>query len=168
MRTKTKPFLLGFSLLAVPIPFTVSRAQNVNAQAGSIAGTTFLIDQSGNKSFIPDASVVLRGPVSATTKSDEEGRYSFHLLPGGTYTITAKLPGLAAVKTVSVKAGETSDVPIQLKLIEADSAIHVTVSGSNTDVTQPLTLSISESALRNLQVNPLVDSSRKMALESSL
>lgn len=147
MTTKTKLFLLSLSLL---IPFTVSGAQNANTKGGSIAGTTFLIDQSGNQTFVPDASVVLHGPVSATTKSDGQGGYSFHSLPGGTYTITAQLPGLAAVKTISVNEGETSEVPLQLKLIEVKTAVHVTASANDTDVKQPTpTVSIGEPVLRD-------------------
>lgn len=142
--------MLSLSLLTVLIPFTVSDAQDVNIQRASIVGTTFLIEQSGNQSVVPDSSVVLRGPASATTKSDGNGRYSFHSLPAGTYTITARVSGLEVVKTISLKEDETSEIPLQLKLIEVKSAVNVTASANDTDVTQSTpTVSIGESALRD-------------------
>lgn len=150
MKKKNKSSLVSLSLLAVLIPFTVSGAQIVNTQGSSIIGTTFVIDQSGNQSCVPNASVVLRGPVSATTNSDAEGRYSFHSLPSGTYTIIAHLPGLEAAETVSTKRGETSEVPLQLKLIEVKSAVHVTASMNDANVARPApNASIGESTLRN-------------------
>ncbi len=98
-----------------------------------------MTDESG--AVIPAATVTISGNGSPrTTQSQADGSYSFTGLPAGQYTVTLDYPGFTPFsRTVSVTAGGTVEVPIQLSLstevqkvtVRADSGPTVSVEPEN-------------------------------------
>ncbi len=106
---------------------------------GSISGDVFTKDAGGGPSVLPDARVVLHGPMIEgpviqreaikETQSDARGAYTFDSVPPGKYTVEANAPGLIATLEVEVKSGETSAAPLELSIVAVTST--VTVTGSD-------------------------------------
>ena len=98
-----------------------------------------MTDESG--AVIPAATVTISGNGSPrTAQSQADGSYSFTGLPAGQYTVTLDYPGFTPFsRTVSVTAGGTVEVPIQLSLstevqkvtVRADSGPTVSVEPEN-------------------------------------
>jgi len=102
-------------------------AQNVGGMRGQI------VDPSG--AIVPGASVALTtGKNVFTTKSGQDGAYSFREIPSGIYTLTVTADGFAALtKTnVSIAGGQmrTQDVSIKIAVQEQD----ITVTDRNRGV----------------------------------
>src|SRR5271157_5423189 len=106
---RIKHFLLLLSALAV-FSFTAP-AQQATA---TIKGT--LTDDSG--AVIPAARVALvSNGTTKTTQTQGDGGYNFAGLAPGQYTVSISFPGFAAFsKTITVSAGGTIQVPIQLAI----------------------------------------------------
>ena len=81
---------------------------------GTIKGV--LTDDSG--AIIPAASVALSGPAGkSAVQSQADGSYTFSGLRPGDYTVSVVFPGFQPVsKTVTVQAGGTVQLPIQLAI----------------------------------------------------
>ena len=57
----------GFATAASAIP--------ADTAAAKVEGTVFLLDASGNRSFVAGAKVKLNGPVTFEVETDQDGKY---------------------------------------------------------------------------------------------
>jgi Carboxypeptidase regulatory-like domain len=104
---------------------------------GTVKGT--LADESG--AIIPAATVTITGTSGArTAQTQGDGSYSLLNLTPGQYTVSLSYPGFAPFsRTVTVAAGATVQVPIQLALsaevqkvtVSADTGFTVSVEPEN-------------------------------------
>ncbi|MFB3815741.1 MAG: TonB-dependent receptor domain-containing protein [Terriglobales bacterium] len=118
-------FFVGLACLALLVagmPFV----QAQTATTGQIAGT--VVDPTG--AVVAGAKITLTSDVGVRREavSDAIGRYSFALLPPGSYTVTVSAPSFGAVtlKDVIVRITEITPLTISLKLAEAKEAVQVT------------------------------------------
>src|SRR6266478_4039840 len=117
--------ITALAVLSSWIPTT--RAES---QLGEVRGTIFTIDPDGSRSVIPGANVTLKGrSASAEAVSDEQGHYRFAAVPAESYVIDVKAPSLAGTASITVVAGATSDVPVELKVEAVKDS--VTVEGTS-------------------------------------
>ena len=116
--------------------------------SGSIRGSVFTTTQNGEPAVLPGARIVLHGPVSKETESDDHGAFVIGGLPPGMYDIEASAPGLNATVTAEVKPGEAAVVPIELGMAAVDSSITVAANDVPT---------IEESAQKNTITQSVVE-----------
>ncbi len=116
--------------------------------SGSIRGSVFTTTQNGEPAVLPGARIVLHGPVSKETESDDHGAFAIGGLPPGMYDIEASAPGLNATVTAEVKPGEAAVVPIELGMAAVDSSITVAANDVPT---------IEESAQKNTITQSVVE-----------
>jgi hypothetical protein len=95
-----------------------------------LQGTVF-VGNPGSESWVAHAKVVVIGPVAAETETTEDGRYIFSALPPGTYSVDASFESLAAAQTVTLKAGEILQLPLQLKPSAIKSSVDVVASDAD-------------------------------------
>ena len=103
---------------------------NLLAQQLTISGT--ISDSSG---AVPNASVVLRNPIGATTQvtANEVGQYRFAGLQAGAYELTVSRGGFVPATRGLTLAGESRTVDITLEVGGISSSIDVTdVAGRTT------------------------------------
>jgi hypothetical protein len=98
------------------------------ATPGSIRGTVVTKTQNGEPAVLPDARIVLRGPVTRETQSDAQGAFAIDGLPPGMYEVEVSAPGLSATIAVEVKPGTTSVVPIELGMATVASTVSLAAS----------------------------------------
>ncbi|HEY1339683.1 MAG TPA: carboxypeptidase regulatory-like domain-containing protein [Bryobacteraceae bacterium] len=115
-------FLLAFSLAGQP-------------STGTIKGV--LTDNSG--AIIPAAPVSLTGNgVQKTAQTQADGSYTFTGLAPGEYTVHAVFPGFSPVeKKVTVAAGSTVQVPIQLTVTAEKQEVTVSAEAGPTVSVEP-------------------------------
>ncbi len=115
--------IVGFS--------TLSYAQ----QTGTIKGT--LTDDSGG--IIPAATISLKGNGAAkTAQTQSDGSYTFVGIPPGAYTVNVTIPGFQpANKPVTVSAGGTAQVPIQLSVQAEKQEVTVAAEANTTVSVEP-------------------------------
>jgi hypothetical protein len=106
--------------------WTSSAFAQVNPSA-RVSGNLFVVDSQG-RSFVPNVTVQLSGPVSLETHTDSEGHYSFENVPLGKYMISALTPGLTATDSFTIERPELIERNIELKPTELKT--DVTVSDS--------------------------------------
>jgi Carboxypeptidase regulatory-like domain len=106
-----------------------ARAQSISA--GTVAGT--VTDPSG--AAIAGATVTIHNPVSnyqQATPTDAAGAYRFNNVPPNTYRLEVKVPGFTPyTQDVAVHSTVPVNVPVQLALAGAETAIQVEASGAN-------------------------------------
>jgi hypothetical protein len=114
--------------------FLVLQAQS-QSSPGTVKG--ILTDESG--AVIPAATVTLTGGGAAkTAQSQADGSYSFTGLAPGQYTVNLNFPGFAPfTRTVTVAAGLTVQVPIQLSLSTETQRVTVSAETGPTVSTEP-------------------------------
>ncbi len=103
---------------------------------GTVKGT--LMDDSG--AVIPAATVTLTDSAGAdrTAQSQAEGSYTFVGLPPGQYTVKVTFPGFTPVaREVTVNAGATLQIPIQLSLSTEKQQITVSADAGPTVNVEP-------------------------------
>jgi ABC-type Fe3+-hydroxamate transport system substrate-binding protein len=86
------------------------------ATPGSIRGAVVTKAQNGEPAVLPEARIVLHGPVSRETQSDAQGAFAIDGLPPGTYQIEVNAPRLYAALAVEVSAGASSTVPVEINV----------------------------------------------------
>ena len=119
----------GFALASVPAE---SIAADFIPPAQVAAAITGMVRQDGVG--VDDVTVSLTGPVTATTKTDAEGRYILAQLPAGTYTLSASRLGAQVVpaeRTVELGLENVNDEDFTAggggALRSADSEFHHSV-----------------------------------------
>jgi len=101
-------------------------AEDGPATPGSIRGEVVTKTQGGEPAVLPDARIVLHGPINKETQSDARGAFAVDSLPPGMYNIEASAPGLNTTVTVEVKPGTAAVVPIELGMAAVASTVTVT------------------------------------------
>ena len=87
---------------------------------------------------MPGATVMATGVQgSKNTVTDAEGRYTIPFLTPGVYSVRAELQGFKAVeqKDVSVRVGQTVDVPLKLEVGGVAEVVQVTGASRVVDTT---------------------------------
>jgi hypothetical protein len=90
-------------------------------QTGQVTG---LVQATGGQALagVPVSLTGDRGTVSAVT--DAEGRFRFAAILPGSYTVSAEMEGLQATgRPVEVKAGDRSDVVLELSALVSDTVV---------------------------------------------
>jgi hypothetical protein len=124
-------------LLAAALTIVAALAQQTT---GIVKGT--LLDDSG--ASVPAANVTLTGPGTAktvkTAQTQADGTYTFSGLVPGNYVMGVAYPGFATIaKPVTVTAGQTLTVPVQLSVqaekqtleVKGESTVTVSVEPDN-------------------------------------
>jgi Carboxypeptidase regulatory-like domain len=96
-------------------------AQTVGGLRGQV------LDPSG--AIVPGSEVTLTaGKNIFTTKSGQDGAYSFHEIPSGLYTLTASADGFASLtkSNIAIVTGQTRQMDISIKIAEQQQDITVT------------------------------------------
>ena len=99
--------------------------QDGPAAPGSIRGEVVTKTQNGEPAVLPEARIVLHGPVNKEAQSDARGAFAIDDLPPGIYDIEASAPGLNTTLSVEVKPGTASVVPIELDIAAVTSTVTV-------------------------------------------
>jgi len=99
--------------------------QDGPAAPGSIRGEVVTKTQNGEPAVLPEARIVLHGPVNKEAQSDARGAFAIDDLPPGMYDIEASAPGLYTTLAVEVKPGTASVVPIELDIATVTSTVTV-------------------------------------------
>ncbi len=117
-----KQIFIAFVLIVIPISAFGQEMQST----GSVHGSVVIIDANG-PSYIPGANVTLNGQVGFQAQSDAAGKFSFPVVPQGTYSITAQFTGVESKpETVEVKAGEVAELVLEVTPSEVHSSVEVT------------------------------------------
>ncbi len=135
-------FLAVFSSWLVP----GALGKDDHGGTGRVEGTVFVGD-SGDLSYVPEAKVMVTGPVMAETGTDADGKYALEGLPPGNYTVEATFSELSAEQTITVEPNQVVQVPLQLKPREVKTS--VTVTASDPDAGPAPTETITEKIVQN-------------------
>lgn len=137
---------LAFGLLMV-----CALAQSAEQQAGTVQGLAFTSGQEGGRLVVRGAKVSLDGPSHLEAESNNEGKFTFDVVPCGLYTVTAHAPGLSATQTTLVSAGAVSDVGLEMKLQAVVESATVTASTNQVDTKETSgSTTIGESAVKHM------------------
>ena len=119
---------ISFIVLSTLVFLIRCTAQGGLATPGSIRGEVVTQNQNGEPAVLPNARIVLHGPVNREAGSDAKGAFVIDGLPPGMYDIEASAPGLNAALTIEVKSATASVVPIDLSLAAVTNSVTVTAS----------------------------------------
>ncbi len=115
----------GFALTSVF--FFLCTAAAMAQTTGKITGNVIF---EGDKSVIHGASVLI-AELKRSVNSDDEGNFVFTNIPPGNYTLHAHLEGFGdESKPITVTAGGTTNVTLELSLSGIKEQVTVTASGS--------------------------------------
>src|SRR5215471_19164030 len=122
-----------FSILVLICAFTATCA--LAQSTGSIRGT--MTDDSG--AIIPAATVTITGNgAPRTVQTQADGSYTVQGLPPGNYHVRVSFPGFANVdKQVTVAAGGTVTVPIQMTISAEKQEVTVAADNQTTLSVEP-------------------------------
>ena len=137
---------IAFSMLVLLIPCF---SQDGTAAPGSIRGEVVTKDQNGEPAVLPDAHIVLHGPVNKESQSDAKGAFTIDGLPPGMYEIEATAPGLNAALTIEVRSAKASVVPIDLSVAAVTSSVTVTATDLPPIEESAQTSTITQSTVEN-------------------
>jgi hypothetical protein len=128
-RTETVLALLSIALVSS----VGAHAQTFRgAISGSVQDSTAAVIPNAQVTATDDATGIVRNTVSSSS-----GEFSFTDLPLGRYTVTVNTPGFAVqtVKGVTVSAGLTYALPIQLSLSQQNTTVEVSADALALDTT---------------------------------
>ena len=129
------------NLRVLPIALCLMASADSNAQttaaAGAIAGGVFVLNPDG-VAYIPGAKIILQGPETLQTETDDSGQYSFHKVQPGNYTIEARFPNLEAIQEVMIPSGAVTKLNLELKPVAVTTS--VTVADTEKAPTNPETI----------------------------
>ena len=150
--------MLKIRILALCM-FALARTVSAQTPTGSIEGT--VVDTSG--AVIPGVTVSVTHEATGVARdvvSDAQGLFRTALLPVGTYTVKATLPGFQAfeARDLTLTIGQTVTVRIELRLgnVSESVTVSVPISASTPSVEttrSQMSATISEVAIANLPVN---------------
>jgi hypothetical protein len=104
---------------------TITVVKPLGGQQGSIFG--IVLDQSAS----PVANVTVQALQDSTVKASVTntlGQFLLENLPAGTYTVVAKQTGLEATSSVTVEAGKTASVTLQLSPVQQNNPVAIAKS----------------------------------------
>jgi hypothetical protein len=116
-------FAVLLSLLIVSLTPRTLRAQSWNSHLEGL-----ITDPSG--AVIPQAQVTLKNNASGQvrhTQTDQQGFYTFPLMPVGVYDLTVAVPGFATrtVRGLSLQVGQSNRVDLTLQLARTEAVLQV-------------------------------------------
>jgi len=120
MKTAAARELRAVLIVCLLLPLSLS----AQTATGRVQCEVFVVDSDG-RSVVPGAKVVLSGATELSSETDVEGKCVFADVPAGTYAVQAQFPGLEAADFVTVKAGQTAQLSLQLKPSAVKSSITV-------------------------------------------
>jgi len=126
MRARHLFILLAFALFASPL----AAQETTGKIEGRVTDTQNLA--------VPGASVTATGPQgSKSSTTDTDGRFSIPFLTPGVYSVRAELAGFKAIeqKQVSVRLGQSADVPLKLEVGGVSEVVQVTGAARTVDTT---------------------------------
>jgi hypothetical protein len=108
---------------------TIKVVKPSGGQQGSIFGIVLkVLDQSAS----PVANVTVQALQDSTVKAysvtNTLGQFLLENLPAGTYTVVAKQTGLEATSSVTVEAGKTASVTLQLSPVQQNNPVAIAKS----------------------------------------
>ena len=124
---------------------SVTFGGQANTVTAKLEGTVVLRDSAGKPSFVSGAKLKLSGPAILETETDMNGEFIIAALPFGTYTVEADSPGLQALQTVQVQAG---DVQVLLELKPIATSVVVTADQGENKTPSP-SETLSDKTLRD-------------------
>jgi hypothetical protein len=123
----------------------------VSPTDGSVRGEVFTVQAGGTHAIVPTAKVLLEGSIHLETESDGDGKFAFKAVPSGSYTISAQGLGLAGQEGLTVAAGATSEVELEMKVKAVAESTTVTANSEADDIKESSgSNTIGESAVRNM------------------
>src|SRR5271157_4318078 len=117
-----------------------------SAAMGTVEGAVYVLDSEG-PSYVPGAKVILQGSKTIRTETDEKGRYSFQSVEAGVYTITASFPSLEAAQGITIPAGATITVELELKPVAVQTSVTVSDTDNNDAKVPTVTETITEKTI---------------------
>lgn len=143
--------------LAAALAFLTPAARSqTEAFSASLAGVV----HDASEAAIPGAKVTLSSPdkgISRSFTTDSEGRYSFTLLPPGTYSLVIEATGFSIYKEqgIQLQAGQASSESITLKLGQVQTELTVSASQAPLLATENSNVSsdLNEQQVQQLPVN---------------
>jgi hypothetical protein len=111
-------------LILASVFATSALGQANDHKSGVVQGVVYAGDPA-NHSTLAGVTVVLTGPVTAETGTDNEGKYLFERVPAGSYTVEASFSGMKASQTISVEANHTVSLPFRLDPPEVKTSVTV-------------------------------------------
>ena len=143
--------------LAVALAFFPSTARcQTEAFSASLAGVV----HDASEAAVGGAKVTLTSPdkgITRTFATDTEGRYSFAVLPPGTYSLTIEATGFAPYKEqgIQLQAGQASSESITLKVGQVQTQVTVSESQAPLLATENANISsdLNEQQVQQLPVN---------------
>jgi len=127
-------------VLALAVVLLAGISLTQSRESGVIQGR--IADNEGTE--LPGVTVIATSPNLMGTRSvvsDQEGKYRFAALPGGTYTIEASLEGFTPTKRIDIilHAGTTLTIDIALSVKALEEELIVTGEAPMVDVTDAST-----------------------------
>ncbi len=122
---------LAFSMAAIAAVLFIPQA--VRAQTDAFSASLSGVVNDASEAAISGAKVTVSNPEKGITRSfatDAQGRYSFTLLPPGTYSLLIEATGFSAYKEqgIQLEAGQAASESITLKLGQVQTEVTVAAS----------------------------------------
>lgn len=145
MRSEKKAFLTGL-LLAIAVSFGMQSNWGFAQASSSVVGEVIA---KGTKTRLSGAIVALESPLLPSPLrdiSDESGRFAFHRLSPGQYTLTVQLEGFSQeTRAIRLAPRENQALVIELSLKPLEETIRVVAEGERLlDVEQTSTSTLLE------------------------
>ncbi len=126
-----RPIVALVNPLCLLLCFTSVPSSFAEVTTGDIRGTVFTLDPDRVRSLVPGVEIRLEGPSQTKTIADQQGSFYFPAILPATYQIDVRAPGLTGSRTVTVVAGATIDVPMELKVETVKESVTVKESGES-------------------------------------
>jgi hypothetical protein len=111
-------------LLILASGLAMAFGQVKDPKGGVVEGIVFAGD-SENPSPLTGVKVVLSGPMTAETATDNDGKYLFQRVPAGSYKLEASFSGMTASETISVAPNQSLSLPLRLVPPEVKTSVTV-------------------------------------------
>jgi hypothetical protein len=105
---------------------TIKVVKPLGGQQGSISG--IVLDHSANPVANVTVQALQDSTVKASSVTNTLGQFLLENLPAGTYTVVAKQTGLEAKSSVTVEAGKTAFVTLQLSPVQQNNPVTIAKS----------------------------------------
>lgn len=105
---------------------TIKVVKPSGGQQGSIFG--IVLDQSASPVANVTVQALQDSTVKASSVTNTLGQFLLENLPAGTYTVVAKQTGLEATSSVTVEAGKTASVTLQLSPVQQNNPVAIAKS----------------------------------------
>jgi hypothetical protein len=129
------------------------------AQGGVATGDLHVVVKDPKGSLVANATVTVRDVAKALERvgtGDGQGGYSVHLLPPGSYSVTAEAPGFAKTEAsdVAVTVGGLVELPIDLAVAAGKEVVEVSSQAELVETSRSSTTNtIGQRRIDNLPIN---------------